>query len=120
MAAAVLARRDPDPATGALWLFGALLLATTPVYGWYALPLIALAVLVGRPEWLVVAFGSAVAYAVASNRPVPALVYAAVTVALAVLLWRRTGHRAEHEVDGGPPARHTAPADAAAGRPVSG
>jgi hypothetical protein len=91
VAVAVILRRRPDPAEGALWLFGAFLLALTPTYGWYALPLVALAVLVGELGWLVVAAAAAFAYAAASVRPVPAIVYAVAAVTLAVLLNRRRG-----------------------------
>lgn len=51
--ATVLVRR-PDPVDGALALYAALLLLTTPVQPWYALGLGALGVLAGRPEWLAV------------------------------------------------------------------
>jgi hypothetical protein len=45
------------------WLYGAALLLTTPTYPWYGLPLIALAVLAGRIEWLAVPLASYLAYA---------------------------------------------------------
>ncbi|TCO42489.1 uncharacterized protein DUF2029 [Kribbella antiqua] len=45
------------------WLYGAALLLTTPTYPWYGLPLIALAVLAGRAEWLAVPVASYLAYA---------------------------------------------------------
>jgi hypothetical protein len=45
------------------WLYGAALLLTTPTYPWYGLPLIALAVLAGRTEWLAVPLASYLAYA---------------------------------------------------------
>ncbi len=50
---AVLLRRPP-PLLGATYLYGALLLLTTPVQPWYAVGLGALCVCAGRPEWLAV------------------------------------------------------------------
>ena len=48
-------RATPDDvAAPGLLLFGAALLVATPVQPWYGLPLAALAVLAGRPVWLVV------------------------------------------------------------------
>jgi hypothetical protein len=45
------------------WLYGAALLLTTPTYPWYGLPLIALAVLACRLEWLAVPLAAYLAYA---------------------------------------------------------
>ena len=50
----VLVRRPQVPAA-LVTLLGALLLATTPVQPWYALPLLALAEVDVRPEWTLVA-----------------------------------------------------------------
>ncbi|MFF0345738.1 glycosyltransferase 87 family protein [Kribbella sp. NPDC004875] len=55
-------RRDPIALT-CCWLYGAALLIATPTYPWYGLPLIALAALARRPEWLAVPLASYVAYA---------------------------------------------------------
>ena len=90
----VLRHRDRDPAWGATVLFGTFLLALTPTYGWYALPLIAVCVLSGRLEWLVVAGAAEVAYAGASVPGVPAVAYAVATLAVlvAVGLRRRQSH----------------------------
>lgn len=66
VALAVLAihRHTREPiAVTCCWLYGAALLITTPTYPWYGLPLIALAVLAGRFEWLVVPVASYLAYA---------------------------------------------------------
>ena len=54
--------REPIAVT-CCWLYGAALLITTPTYPWYGLPLIALAVLAGRFEWLVVPVAAYLAYA---------------------------------------------------------
>lgn len=79
-------------AGGATVLFGTLLLVTTPSYPWYALPLIACAVLAERLEWLVVAGASALAYTAASVHPLPTIGYAvSAAVVLLVVLRRRRG-----------------------------
>lgn len=52
--ALVLLRRPP-PMLGATWLYGALLLMTTPVQPWYGVGLAAVALLAARPEWMLVA-----------------------------------------------------------------
>ncbi|TDO48494.1 uncharacterized protein DUF2029 [Kribbella sp. VKM Ac-2527] len=54
--------REPIAVT-CCWLYGAALLVTTPTYPWYGLPLIALAVLAGRFEWLAVPVAAYLAYA---------------------------------------------------------
>ncbi len=52
----VLWRAAPSrPEHGALWMYGGALLIATPEYPWYGLPLLALAALARRPEWLGVA-----------------------------------------------------------------
>ena len=60
---AVRVGRGLDAAVAALVLLGTLLVTTTPSYPWYALPLVALAVLTRRLEWLAVAVAGYVAYA---------------------------------------------------------
>ena len=50
----VLVKR-PEVPVAFVTLLGALLLATTPVQPWYAVPLVALAVVAVRPEWTLVA-----------------------------------------------------------------
>lgn len=56
------AKRDPIALT-CCWLYGAALLIATPTYPWYGLPLIALAALARRPEWIVVPLAAYLAYA---------------------------------------------------------
>jgi hypothetical protein len=51
------------PERTAVWLFGSAILITTPAYAWYCLPLVALAALSARPEWLAVAVAGYLAYA---------------------------------------------------------
>ncbi|MFI6674857.1 glycosyltransferase 87 family protein [Kribbella sp. NPDC050470] len=63
VALAVLALRRQPIALTCCWLYGAALLIATPTYPWYGLPLIALAALARRPEWLAVPLASYLAYA---------------------------------------------------------
>ncbi len=87
--------QDPrrDPAAGAALVLGALLLLTTPSYPWYALPLVACAVLAGRLEWLGVAAASGLAYASVSVQPLPTLAYGASAVLVVVVAVRRGAGR---------------------------
>jgi hypothetical protein len=58
IALAVLQFGDPDrPWTGALYMTAGALAVTTPNYQWYALLLVMLVALDGRPEWLAFAAG---------------------------------------------------------------
>ncbi len=96
LAGVVTTRLAADPAWGATVLLGGFLLALTPTYAWYAVPLVALAVLAGRLEWLAVAAAGGLAYAGASVPPVPALAYAASGVVVAAaMVRRRAGLRRE-------------------------
>lgn len=57
-------RCDLDrPERTGVWLFGGAILISTPSYDWYCLPLVGLAVLAGRWEWLAVAAAGYLAYA---------------------------------------------------------
>ena len=79
-----------SPQHAALVLFGSLLLVTTPSYPWYSVPLVALAVLSRRLEWLAVSIAGYVAYAGARVPPVSAVGYAvAGAVVISVACWRR-------------------------------
>ncbi|MEX5633325.1 glycosyltransferase 87 family protein [Parafrankia sp. FMc2] len=67
LAGVVVAVWRSDPARvsaelGALWLLGAAFLLATPAQPWYGIPLVALAVLARRPEWLAVAAAPYVLY----------------------------------------------------------
>ncbi|MEP7331349.1 MAG: hypothetical protein ABI692_04585 [Terracoccus sp.] len=64
-----------DAVLAALVLFGVLLLATTPNYPWYALPLVALAVVTSRLEWLAVAVAAYLAYGATTSPPVAGFAY---------------------------------------------
>ncbi len=90
-----LVRATRGPAILALTLYGVLLLTTTPTYPWYALPLVALAVLAGRLEWLAVAFAGQVALVAVLTPPVPAIGYAVagLVVAGAAITRGRAGAR---------------------------
>ncbi|MEP7368335.1 MAG: glycosyltransferase 87 family protein [Dermatophilaceae bacterium] len=86
---AVRSTRADAPQQAAVVLFGSLLLVTTPSYPWYSLPLVALAVMSGRLEWLAVAAAGYVAYAGTRVPPVSAAGYAAAgTVVIGIAWWR--------------------------------
>jgi hypothetical protein len=92
LAVLALHRHGREPiATTCCWLFGAALLITTPTYPWYGLPLIALAVLAGRFEWLVVPVAAYLAYASFGHDQRQGLIYlaAAVIVVIAITLRHR-------------------------------
>lgn len=99
--------RRQCPEQGALVLFGALLLLTTPVYPWYSLPLVALAVLTGRLEWLALGVAGHLAYILSDEPPATGLAYlGAAAVVLAVTLARRRRRPQAR----GTPALRSAPA----------
>ena len=79
--------REPVAVT-CCWLYGAALLITTPTYPWYGLPLIALAVLAGRFEWLVVPVAAYLAYASFGHDVRQGLIHlmAAVVVVIAITM----------------------------------
>lgn len=84
------------------WLYGAALLLTTPTYPWYGVPLIALAVLAGRAEWLAVPLASYLAYASFGHDLRQSLIHlaAALTVTTAIALRhsrRPTEHLTRHQ-----------------------
>lgn len=83
-----------DAVVSALVLFGVLLVATTPNYPWYALPLVALAVQAGRLEWLSVAVAVYVAYGATTSPPVAGICYGlAALVVVVVAVARARGRR---------------------------
>ncbi|NIZ89726.1 hypothetical protein [Kineococcus rubinsiae] len=89
VAVVVAWRTDPErPFVGAVVLYGTTLLVLTPNYPWYALPVVALAALARRPEWLVVALPGAVVNSVVPPAEVVVAVWgaAAGVVAVASLL----------------------------------
>jgi hypothetical protein len=90
--------REPIAVT-CCWLYGAALLITTPSYPWYGLPLIALAVLAGRFEWLVVPVAAYLAYANFGHQLRQGLIHllAAVIVVSAVTLRQRSSARNEFD-----------------------
>lgn len=82
--------REPIAVT-CCWLYGAALLVTTPTYPWYGLPLIALAVLAGRFEWLAVPVAAYLAYASFGHDVRQGLIHlaAAVIVVIAITVRHR-------------------------------
>lgn len=102
----VLRDRAARVETAALRMVGAAFLLATPVQPWYALLLVAVAVLAGRPEWLGVAFAGYALYFAVLDGP-DALLIGRVAYGLAALLvavvavWR---WRARSPGDGVPAA----------------
>jgi hypothetical protein len=83
------ADRDDDVTRPALYLFAALLLTTTPVLAWYALTLVALAVLARRPEFVALAVAGHIAYGGHSYYPATPIGYAlAALVIYLAATWR--------------------------------
>ncbi|WP_020387466.1 glycosyltransferase 87 family protein [Kribbella catacumbae] len=81
LAVLALHRHGREPiAVTCCWLYGAALLITTPTYPWYGLPLIALAVLAGRFEWIAVPLASYLAYASFGHETRQGLIYVAAAV----------------------------------------
>lgn len=90
-------------------LYGAALLVSTPAYPWYCLPLIALAVLAGRPEWFAVPLAAYAAYATLEYPAGPGLAYLVATaVVLAVSISRRRSAPRPGGSSGGWPPRCSA------------
>lgn len=71
------------------WLYGAALLLTTPTYPWYGLPLIALAVLADRLEWLAVPLAAYLAYASFGHDTQQGLIHLTAAVAVLTATWIR-------------------------------
>ncbi len=71
-------------AVSATWLFGAAVLIGTPAYPWYTLPLLGLAILSGRWEWLAVVVAAHGAYAAYDEPARITLWYAAALLAVIV------------------------------------
>jgi hypothetical protein len=94
LAVLALHRHGREPiAVTCCWLYGAALLITTPTYPWYGLPLIALAVLAGRFEWLAVPLAAYLAYASFGHDERQGLIYlaaAAIVVTTTTLRHRVT------------------------------
>lgn len=91
--AVVRSGREPVLVTCA-WLYGASFLVATPIYPWYALPLVVLAISARRWEWLAVWAAAYLAFVFDDLVAVQALGYgAALIIVSAVALRRRTaGH----------------------------
>ncbi len=86
-------RCDRDqPERTAVWLFGGAMLIATPAYPWYCLPLVALAVLAGRREWLAVAVAASLAYAGTRLPFVPGMAYAVAGTFVLLVAAGRAGY----------------------------
>jgi len=81
----------------ALWMYGGALLIATPEYPWYALPLLALAALARRPEWICVAAAMQYAY-VQVHAPTASVGYGwlVATVIVVGVTLRRRAQRPDH------------------------
>ncbi|MGW1343391.1 glycosyltransferase 87 family protein [Kribbella sp. NPDC002412] len=81
------------------WLYGAALLLATPTYPWYGVPLIALAVLAGRAEWIAVPLASYLAYASFGHNLRQSLIHltAALMVVTAIAMRHRLAHQGNRE-----------------------
>jgi hypothetical protein len=102
--AALAIRRQPNAVT-CCWLYGAALLIATPTYPWYGLPLIALAVLAGRIEWLAVPLASYLAYASFGHDTRQGLIYLAAAGIVVTVMTVRHRAGAEKRVDSSVEAR---------------
>jgi hypothetical protein len=90
LAVLALHRHGREPiAVTCCWLYGAALLITTPTYPWYGLPLIALAVLADRFEWLVVPVAAYLAYASFGHDQRQGLIYTAALVIVVITITLR-------------------------------
>jgi hypothetical protein len=115
VALAVLRFSDPDqPWRGAVVMTAAALAVTTPHYQWYALLLVMLVALDGRPEWL--AFAAGGYYAAEPNMgrwTVPSPYYLAIAYGVPVLIvtagWLVRRELARRAADTTEPAPVTAP-----------
>ncbi|MFK4084408.1 hypothetical protein ACI2LF_09900 [Kribbella sp. NPDC020789] len=83
------------------WLYGAALLIATPTYPWYGLPLIALAALSRRPEWVVVPLAAYLAYATAGQDVRQGLIYLAAAVSVTIAATVRYRSVAGKQFDAG-------------------
>ncbi|MET9312055.1 glycosyltransferase 87 family protein [Kribbella sp. NPDC003505] len=100
------ARRDPLALT-CCWLYGAALLVATPTYPWYGLPLIALAALAGRPEWIAVPVASYLAYGSFGHDTRQGLIQLAAAVIVVIALTLRGRVAAESGLTAAPLAANT-------------
>lgn len=91
--ALVRSGREPVLVT-CTWLYGASLLVATPVYPWYAMPLLVLTVMSRRWEWLAVWAAAYVAFVGDHSIGVQALAYGLALIMVgATVVLRRRGHR---------------------------
>lgn len=92
-------RAQPDrPQDTAVWLFGGALLIGTPGYPWYCLPLVVLAVLAWRPEWLAVAAAIYPVYALYRVPHLPGIAFGLAGLIVLGTTWARRQRR-RHSAD---------------------
>jgi hypothetical protein len=121
IAVAVLQFSDPDrPWQGALYMTAGALAVTTPHYQWYALLLVMLVALDGRPEWL--AFAAAGYYAafptLGGRYHIPGRLHDAIAYGVPLLVVG-AGWLIRHELARRAPAVEPAAAEPAVAEPVA-
>ncbi|TDD61565.1 DUF2029 domain-containing protein [Kribbella antibiotica] len=100
LAVVAFRRRGREPlAVTCCWLYGAALLLATPTYPWYGLPLIALAALSRRPQWIAVPLAAYLAYATPGQDSRQGLVYLAATGIVVIAATLRHHSSADKQVD---------------------
>ncbi|GAA3613047.1 glycosyltransferase family 87 protein [Microlunatus ginsengisoli] len=88
-----------------VWLYGTSFLIATPVYPWYALPLLVLAVLARRWEWIAVWAAAYVAFVFDHSVAAQAAAYGAAAVVVVIITALRRGPSSSRKVQsGGVPA----------------
>ena len=100
LAVVAFRRRGREPlAVTCCWLYGAALLLATPTYPWYGLPLIALAALSRRPEWIAVPLAAYLAYATPGQDNRQGLIYLAAASIVVIATTLRHRSSADKQVD---------------------
>jgi len=81
------------------WLYGASFLVATPIYPWYAMPLVVLAVSARRWEWLAVWAAAYVAFVFDNAVAVQAIAYGSSLVVVLVVALRRRSADHDHDLN---------------------
>ncbi len=90
--ALVRSAREPVIQT-CCWLYGAAFCIATPIYPWYALPLVVIVLMAGRLEWLAVWVAMYVAFVFDHSVAVQAAGYGAALLVVLTAAWGRGRHR---------------------------
>jgi hypothetical protein len=93
LAAVAFRRSRTEPVLAVCaWLYGCSFLLATPIYSWYALPLVVLAIMARRLEWLSVWSASYVAFVFDHQEYVQAASYGVALVVVVCSGWSRRTH----------------------------